>query len=66
MKEDKKKAPARDDPYGKDLPFADDQSFLIHRILQERKMEYIFFVNEAGTKEIGVFIVLIEALLYKK
>lgn len=65
-KEDAKRAPKREDPYAKDLPFAGNQSLLIHKLLRERNHEYVFFVNESGTKEVGVFIVLIEALMYKK
>lgn len=55
----------RDNVYDKSLPFADDAPLLIHRLLHSLNYEYVFFVNEAGTKEIGVFIVLLEALAYK-
>lgn len=52
-------------PYDKACPFYNDQPLMIHRILKTRNYEYAFFVNEAGNRDIGVFIVLIEALDYK-
>ena len=56
---------AKDNVYEKTGPFAENIPLLIHRTLREQNYEYVYFVNEAGTKEIGVFIVLLEALVYK-
>ncbi|TNV83403.1 hypothetical protein FGO68_gene8921 [Halteria grandinella] len=58
-------AEQRRDPYDKTLPFAGDQVLLIHRLLKVKNYEYIFFVNESGTRDIGVFLVLIDTLNYK-
>ncbi len=55
-----------EDPYAKDGPFYDDQCLLIHRILHDENHEYIYFVSDSGSREIGVFIVLLEALMYKQ
>jgi hypothetical protein len=55
----------RGNPYDKNAPFYNNQPLLVHRILKSKNYEYIFFINEAGDRDIGVFIVLIEALEYK-
>ena len=55
------------DPYGKDEPFIDNAPLLIHKYLHEENHEYVFFVSDSGSKDMGIFIVLIEALtMYKK
>jgi len=59
----KKKEPKN--VFDKSSPFNGNTPLLVHRMLHEHNYEYAFFANEAGTKEIGVFIVLIEALTYK-
>ena len=50
---------SRDGPFGRDIPL------LVHRLLRQHNHEYAFFVNEAGNKEVGVFLVLLDALSYK-
>ena len=59
-KDDEKKK--NKDVYAKDKPFAEDVSLLIHSVLHQRNHEYVFFVSDSGSREIGVFIVMIEAL----
>jgi hypothetical protein len=35
-------------------------------MLHQQNFEYVFLVSEHSTKEIGVFLVLLEGLSYKK
>ena len=69
--EEKKEAAAapkqskRENMYDKEGPFGRDMPLMVHRLLREQNHEYVFFVNEAGTKEVGVFLVLLDALTYK-
>ena len=60
--EGKEERKDRINPYEKTLPFARDVPLLIHRMLRLYNLEYVFFTNEPGNKEIGVFLVLLENL----
>jgi hypothetical protein len=60
-----KKKNKREKMYDKEGPFARDVPLLVHRLLREKNYEYVFFANEAGNKEVGVFLVLLDALTYK-
>jgi hypothetical protein len=65
-KEKKKKKKKDEEPkeevYAKDGPFADNMPLLMHRLLYQNNYEYVFFTSESGSKDIGVFLVLLEAL----
>jgi hypothetical protein len=51
--------------FDEDGPFGRDTPLLIHRLLREQNHEYVFFADETGKEEVGVFFVLLDGLTYK-